>query len=166
MNGSLLRIFGMISLLLGFGLYAHGQAAPLPDTASVDGTVSGKQDPACAFVRQFYTAYIGSWLADGGDPRAVLKQNLTRRFYERLQRMYEQEELDYDPFLDAQDCDASVLEKLRIEKDTLREHVYRVCLWDTYSRNYKHVELLLEHTGQSYRIDDVPTLPDKYRKMR
>lgn len=166
MNGSLLRIFAMISLWIGFGLYAHGQVVPLPDTASVDGTVSGKQDPACEFVRQFYTTYIGLWLADEGDTRAVLKQNLTRTFYERLQCMYEQEELDYDPFLNAQDCDESVLEKLRIEKDTLREHVYRVCLWDNYHRNYKHVELLLEHTEQGYRIDDLLSLPDKYRKIR
>lgn len=168
MNGKVFWILFLLSLGLGRGLHANRLNAEAPDIASVHRTVSQEnqpQDSAYMAVQRFYTAYIGAWIADDGDTRAVLKQNLTRSFFDRLQRMYELE-LDYDPFLEAQDCDESVLEKLRIEKDTLREHVYRVHLWDSHHRNYKQIELLLEHTEQGYRIDDLLSLPDKYKKMR
>lgn len=169
MNGKVVWMLVLLSLGLGRGLHANRLNAEAPDGNSVHRTDSQDnqpQDPAYMAVQRFYTAYIGAWLAEGGDTRAVLKQNLPRSFYDRLLRMYGQTELDYDPFLEAQDCDESVLERLRIEKDPLREHVYRVCLWDNYHRDYKHVELLLEHTEQGYRIDDLLSLPDKYKKMR
>ncbi len=49
--------------------------------------------------------------------------------------MYAEMELDYDPFLEAQDCDESVLENLRIEKDSVRTDVYRILLWDNFNGN-------------------------------
>lgn len=77
--------------------------------------------------------------------------------------MYQEMELDYDPFLEAQDCDKNVLEKLRIEKDSVQDNVYRVYLWDNFNRKYKVVRLLLKQEEQGYKIDDILSLSEYYR---
>lgn len=125
-------------------------------------------DSAMVVLRRFYTDYIAGWLSqdghDDGKERALLRQYLTPRMFDRLQSMYAELELDYDPFLEAQDCDESVLEKLRIERDSLRTGVYRVLLWDNYNRKYRKAELLLRQGDDGYRIDGILSLPDYYTR--
>ena len=98
-------------------------------------------DSALGMLRRFYAEYIAP------------------RLFGRLQRMYAEMELDYDPFLEAQDCDESVLENLRIEKDSVRTDVYRILLWDNFNRKYRKAELLLRHG-----IDGILSLPDRYTR--
>lgn len=75
-------------------------------------------DSALGMLRRFYEEYIAAWLRNGDNEEglAILRRYLTPRLFGRLQRMYAEMELDYDPFLEAQDCDESVLENLRIER--------------------------------------------------
>ena len=93
-------------------------------------------DSALGMLRRFYEEYIAAWLRNGDNEEglAILRRYLTPRLFGRLQRMYAEMELDYDPFLEAQDCDESVLENLRIEKDSVRTDVYRILLWDNFNR--------------------------------
>lgn len=104
-------------------------------------------DSALGMLRRFYEEYIAAWLRNGDNEEglAILRRYLTPRLFGRLQRMYAEMELDYDPFLEAQDCDESVLENLRIEKDSVRTDVYRILLWDNFNRKYRKAELLLRH---------------------
>lgn len=128
------------------------------------GAGQNNADSATAVLRRFYMDYVSS--RTGNDVRkteALQKQFLTRRFFDRLQRMYGEMELDYDPFLEAQDVDKNVLDSLRIEKDSVRTDVYRVFLWDNFNRKYRKVELLLKRTEKGYRIDDILSLPPCYR---
>lgn len=138
-----------------------------------DSTYNGKtsvhkegqqQDSASYILRQFYTEYITEWLRndDIGNNKieAIRKQYITRQLFDELQRMYKEGKLDYDPFLEAQDCDKSVLEKLRIEKDTVQANVYRVYLWDNYNQKYKEVSLLLEYEEYGYKIGNILSLPN------
>lgn len=106
-------------------------------------------DSALGMLRRFYAEYIAAWLRNGDNEEglAILRRYLTPRLFGRLQRMYAEMELDYDPFLEAQDCDESVLENLRIEKDSVRTDVYRILLWDNFNRKYRKAELLLRHGG-------------------
>lgn len=115
-------------------------------------------------LRRFYAEYIAAWLRNGDNEEglAILRRYLTPRLFGRLQRMYAEMELDYDPFLEAQDCDESVLENLRIEKDSVRTDVYRILLWDNFNRKYRKAELLLRHGEDGYRIDGILSLPDCY----
>lgn len=121
-------------------------------------------DPALSVVQQFYVEYITEWTRKGTpDPEktaAIRKHYLTRGLFDKLEYLYREMELDYDPFLEAQDCDRSVLDRLRIERDTVRTDLYRVYLWDGFNRKYQEVKLLLKPGEQGYRIDDILSLPD------
>ena len=123
-------------------------------------------DSALGMLRRFYAEYIAAWLRNGDNEEglAILRRYLTPRLIGRLQRMYAEMELDYDPFLEAQDCDESVLENLRIEKDSVRTDVYRILLWDNFNREYRKAELLLRHGEDGYRIDGILSLPDRYTR--
>lgn len=61
-------------------------------------------------------------------------------------------------------ADESVLENLRIEKDSVRTDVYRILLWDNFNRKYRKAELLLRHGEDGYRIDGILSLPDRYTR--
>ena len=107
-------------------------------------------DSALGMLRRFYEEYIAAWLRNGDNEEglAILRRYLTPRLFGRLQRMYAEMELDYDPFLEAQDCDESVLENL----------------WDNFNRKYRKAELLLRHGEDGYRIDGILSLPDRYTR--
>lgn len=121
-----------------------------------------QQDSAFTRVQHFYIKYLTEWIRkDGPDNEkleAIQKQYVTRRFLDKLQSMYQDMKLDHDPFLDAQDCDKSVLDSLRIELDTARRGIYHVYLWDNFNRRYKKVTLSLKQDGNEYNIDDVSSL--------
>ena len=60
-------------------------------------------DSALGMLRRFYEEYIAAWLRNGDNEEglAILRRYLTPRLFGRLQRMYAEMELDYDPFLEA-----------------------------------------------------------------
>lgn len=147
--------------------------ANCPGHNTTDGIYNGKtpvqqegqqQDPALCFIRQFYVEYITELIRKGGPDNekteAIQRQYISPELLDRLQRMYEEMDLDYDPFLKAQDSDKSVLEKLRIEKDTAQTNVYRVYIWDNFNKKYKEIKLLLKPGEQGYKIDNILSLPN------
>ena len=149
------------------------QGATCPGHNTTDGICNDKtpgqqevqqQEPALCLIRQFYVEYITELIRKGGPDNekteAIQRQYISPELLDRLQRMYEEMELDYDPFLKAQDSDKSVLEKLRIEKDTAQTNAYRVYIWDSFNRKYKEIKLLLKPGEQGYKIDNILSLPD------
>lgn len=169
----------LILLLLGFGLGSCANAQKQEDKSQTndstllvenvgigerksDNAVSPEQqDPAFSAVQQFYEKYITEISKDATDNKkieAIRKQYVNQRFLDKLQNMYQDMELDYDPFLAAQDCDKSVLDSLRIEQDTVRTGIYNVYLWNNFNKKYDKVTLLMKQDGQAYKIDDVLSL--------
>lgn len=98
-------------------------------------------------IRCFYTEYIEAWLGNEADfetrRQAVIERYVTPSLLEKLQRS----EFDFDPFLQAQDCDRSVLEKLTVEQCTDRDNACRIGLWDGFNGQYNFVILELDSDG-------------------
>lgn len=98
-------------------------------------------------ISRFYTEYIEAWLGNEADfetrRQTVIERYVTPSLLEKLQRS----EFDFDPFLQAQDCDRSVLEKLTVEQCTDRDNACRIGLWDGFNGQYNFVILELDSDG-------------------
>lgn len=110
---------------------------------------------AVSAIRQFYTEYIEEWLSDDADfetrIEAVKERHLSTELLDRLQRA----ELDFDPFLLAQDCDRSMLEKLTVEPADESDNAYIIGLWDSYNSQYSTVVLRVDTEGTIADISSV-----------
>lgn len=110
-------------------------------------------------IREFYEQYIthSSKCSDynPADADRIMKTFLT----EGLIRKLELARLDYDPFLNAQDCEMSWIKTLEIRPDTTRENTYEVYYnYDALHREC--ITLSLVCIDGKYLIDDVNGLSD------
>lgn len=110
-------------------------------------------------IREFYWHYItqSAKVSDynPADVDRVMKTFLTEDLIRRL----ETAGLDYDPFLDAQDCEISWLYTFKIHPDTMRENTYDVSFqYDALQRSC--IKLSLVCIDGKYRIDDVGGLSE------
>jgi len=113
---------------------AEDRVSPAVQTASKDAT---------AVIQQFYTEYIEAWLSDGTRRQNILERYATAALLDELQAA----ELDYDPFLQAQDCDRTMLEKLTVERDADNGDTYRIGLWDGFNNRYRTIGLQVDDNG-------------------
>ncbi|MDE6140918.1 MAG: YbjP/YqhG family protein [Alistipes sp.] len=104
-------------------------------------------------IGSFYTEYIETWLADEEDFEARRQAVLERYVAQSLLDRLHSSQLDFDPFLQAQDCDRSVLEKLTVERCADRDNACRIALWDEFNRQYRIVILEIDADGMISGID-------------
>lgn len=111
-------------------------------------------DTAIKTIRSFYTEYI---TADNGMPVNETQLNSIKRKYctPRLIHALQQDEMDYDPFLNAQDCDLSWISTLSVKRDTEEHDLYYVQYKDTASKETIHLKLKLKYGNGEYKIDKV-----------
>lgn len=116
---------------------------------------------AIVMIRQFYEEYVAALLQnDNANKTSIVKHKyIDPQLLRRMSKMYECGGLDYDPFLQAQDYDESSISNMRIEKASADMDTYRVYLWDSYDKKYKHVDMILRKIGDNYKIVDI-TLPN------
>lgn len=120
-------------------------------------------------LKEFYTIYIKQ-VADGpagesGEQaiNAIRKKYCSSRLLKELKKKFENGQLDYDPFLKAQDSDTSLLKTLSITKDEHKENVYEVSYsYDRLSGNRSEmiketviIHLTLIKANNQYKIDSV-----------
>lgn len=103
-------------------------------------------------IRGFYAEYIGEWLSDDTDFATRIQSIRERYLSSELLDALSAAELDYDPFLQAQDCDGSVLENLTVEPCDGCDKTYRIGLWDSFNDRYRTVILQIDADG---RISDI-----------
>lgn len=116
-------------------------------------------------LRRFYAEYVAEWLCGAAsDTKSVSERYITKRLRNRLRNLYEKHGLDYDPFLEAQDCDGHTLDSLRVERDADRPEIRRVYIWDSYNKRYKEIVLRMKLEGEEWKIDDIESLPAVYAK--
>lgn len=153
-------ILGIFVFLLFSNMNAQKQGGDICYNKNSSQQETQQQDRAFQALQQFYIKYITKCV-NGSDTekiKEVQKQYITPQLFDKLQKMYSEMKLDCDPFLKAQDCDKSMLEKLRIEKDNCQQNVYRVYLWDDFNKKYQEVKLLLKHGEHGYKIDNILSL--------
>ena len=132
------------AIILAFsGSYCQGQSKATNDSAAI-------------MLKQFYTSYITA----SEESLSEKELNLIRKQYctpKILNRIAKDEELDSDPFVNAQDTNMDWLRTLVISKDPQKANVYIVSYLDTYSQKRTIIKLLVVKKGQAYKIDDILT---------
>ena len=122
---------------------------------AADCTACGQgDDRARTTIERFYTEYLDALVRnDDVAVRRVEDKYLSLSLARRIRRMYGTMELDYNPFMQAQDFDSHSLDGMRIEKTGASENRYRVYLWDSYNKQYKQVDLMMKRTRDGYVVD-------------
>ena len=111
-------------------------------------------DRARTTIERFYTEYLDALVRnDDVEVGRVEDKYLSRSLARRIRRMYGTMELDYNPFMQAQDFDSHSLDGMRIENTGASENIYRVYLWDSYNKQYKQVDLMMKRTRDGYVVD-------------
>ncbi|MCF6404249.1 YbjP/YqhG family protein [Chitinophaga filiformis] len=109
-------------------------------------------DSAATMLKQFYTSYISA--DEESQLTSIKKQYCTKKI---LNRIAKDEELDADPFLQAQDTDMDWLKTLVISKDAQKPNVYSVSYINNYDKKRIVNKLVVVKVGQTYKIDDILT---------
>jgi hypothetical protein len=114
---------------------------------------AGRAEQAIQQLKQFYTAYI--LCCDSPDGNEEIQTSIRNKYLTKsLLHKLENSDLDYDPLIQAQDCDRSWIETIEIKPDTERQNVYTVSYTSTFD-NEKTIKLLLANDNGNYLIDDI-----------
>ncbi|MDR1402089.1 MAG: YbjP/YqhG family protein [Tannerellaceae bacterium] len=122
--------------------------------STVTESADGKEEKAIQRLKEFYTAYISCCDSPGKDLK-TLSSIRNKYLTESLLYKLENSGLDYDPVIQAQDCDANWIKTIEIHPDTERQNVYTVCYISTYNSEETRIELLLADDNGNYLIDDI-----------
>lgn len=109
-------------------------------------------DSAATMLKQFYTSYITA--EEESQLTLIRKKYCTKKI---LNKIAKDEELDADPFLQAQDTDSDWVRTLVINKDAQKPNVYIVSYIDNYTKKRIINKLVVIKQGQAYKIDDILT---------
>lgn len=115
---------------------------------------SSTDEQIISMLKEFYTAYITE---NAKMPADFTKINLIKKKYctANLLSKIEKEELDYDPFLNAQDSNTEWLKTLTIKKDTKENNLFQVSYKDTYSGTQVIIKLIVIKEMESYKINAI-----------
>jgi len=114
---------------------------------------SNGQD-AVNMIKEFYKNYI---MENAKTTNNTERINELKRKYctEKLLDKMAKDELDYDPILNAQDCDIKWLNTLSVTKDSLKMNRYTVSYIDNYSKRKNTVRLLVVKEHSIFKIDAI-----------
>lgn len=103
-------------------------------------------------LKEFYTIYITE---NSKMPPDFNKIDLLKREYctKNFILKMEAEEYDYDPFLDAQDCELAWLKMLQITVNPENKNVFDVFFGDIGSKN--KIKLFMIKEKEQYKINDI-----------
>lgn len=108
-------------------------------------------DSAKLMLSNFYKAYIPTFEMDGiAASEKIQKQYSTAKLIASLPRI--QEEMDCDPYVNAQDADQDWLITIRIEKDAKTPNLYNVSFFDNFEKKRRFVRLFVTKEGNKYKI--------------
>jgi hypothetical protein len=106
------------------------------------------------FLKEFYTNYINE---NSKMPRNEKNIDKIKRKYctNNLINKINNEELDFDPFLNAQDCQEEFLKTLSINKGAGEFDTYVVSYMDDYSKTKITIELTVVIEKDGFKIDSI-----------
>jgi hypothetical protein len=110
-------------------------------------------------LKSFYTEYITQCDKSNYDTLMSIRQkycskNLINRIYYNKN---DSDILDYDPFLQAQDCDKSTIQTLKVWKDIKNPNLYYVSYKWPYSEEKITIRTIIKYEG-SFKIDSLPDM--------
>jgi hypothetical protein len=112
-------------------------------------------DAATEMLKEFYTKYITEISKNSPNTKklnSIRKQYCTAGLLSRIKEL----ELDYDPFLNAQDTDDSWVKTLAVSKDPKKgKGIYVVSFSDSESKEKITITLSVVKEGEDYKIDGI-----------
>jgi hypothetical protein len=114
-----------------------------------------EEEKISSMLRTFYTNYITE-ISETSDAKKEISylDSLTHIYCtSSLLEKIKNEELDYDPFINAQDADIEWLKTLTINKDADVNNLYVVSYLETYSFQQIKIKLLIVKQKNCYKID-------------
>ena len=104
-------------------------------------------------LKSFYKVYIAEndkMPIDEKKLNSIKRKYCTLKFIKKMKAS----DLDYDPFVKAQDYDKNWLKTMKINKDS-KKNIYVVCFMDTYVKTNICVKLLVLKVNKEFKIDNV-----------
>jgi hypothetical protein len=115
---------------------------------------NSSEKTAETLLKNFYTEYmtlIASNTLDSKKEEFIKQKYCTKELLNKINKQFEEEELDYDPFLKAQDANLENLSSLKIE-NVNKDNQYKVRYIDNYS--LKKIEINIQ-MNDSLKIKSV-----------
>lgn len=114
-----------------------------------------QQDTIVTTLLLFYTSYITENIEMNDQKVSELKKKyITSQFLDKLQKL----NLDYDPFVNAQDYDEDWLKTLKVIRNKEINGVYEVYRFDNYNKRYVCIKLRIIKENGQYKIDSIVSL--------
>jgi len=125
-----------------------------PNNKLPDEPATTPDTDAAAMLTEFYKQYVAACVDDDLNRGAKKSEELVIQYCTKaLRDKMDAAELDYDPFLNAQDCDPSIFETLTIVKGKM-DNQYTACyLYDAGRKNCMNLEVI--KVGDDYKISDL-----------
>jgi len=112
-------------------------------------------------IKEFYTAYITQSLDTISSNENIEKLDSISQIYctksllDSIKNEFENNELDYDPIINAQDTHPEMLKTMMINKNQ-KVNKYKVMfLSDTYDSSFEEVNLSIVKEGNKYKISSL-----------
>ncbi len=105
-------------------------------------------------LKAFYVSYISE---SAKEIVNIKKIDAIKMKYitEKLLKKIDKEELDYDPIINAQDCDVQWLKTLEIIKSSSTTQIYIVSYTDGYSKRKNSIKLFITKEFGSFKIANI-----------
>ena len=119
------------------------------------------EEPEIKLLKSFYTEYITACdnLSINWSQMEMIKEKYCTQFLiKKIKMLQENEIIDYDPFLNAQDCDINWLKTLDITKENKDSCWYNVSYVNNYNNERIKIKVSVIKTGDSYKINNILSL--------
>lgn len=105
-------------------------------------------------LKTFYVIYISENAKESINKKRI---NIIKKKYvtEKLLNKIEKEELDYDPIINAQDCDVQWSKTLEITNDCKKSQIYIVSYIDVYSKRKNTIKLFIIKEFGYFKISNI-----------
>src|SRR5688572_14383145 len=112
-----------------------------------------------ALIKQFYKAYNGELSKEdfsSSKRESILKTYCTARFISFLNKQFRENELDWDPFLNAQDTHIKTTETLKVKKVKSKYNLYSISyVWAPTGEIIDKIGLIVINENGKPKIDYV-----------
>ncbi|WP_395077651.1 DUF3828 domain-containing protein [Flavobacterium sp.] len=120
-------------------------------------SIETSSDTIVKNLKVFYVSYISENakdLVDKNTLKELKNKYITKSLLDKLQNL----ELDYDPFVNAQDYNTEWLKNIEITKDKLKDNTYIIFINDNGTKTT--ISLVIKKELNEYKIDDINNLPN------
>jgi len=112
-----------------------------------------QKSPIEIMLKNFYSEYITECRKNTPENNIdlVLKKYVTNKLLKKIERL----DLDYDPFINAQDCDENFFKNFKIKKDLKQTNTFIISYIVTYTKKTISITLIVVELKGKYKIDDI-----------